>query len=239
MSGRKAKAARQAARAAAPPVRSKGAQASSWWVSWKGGLIGLAVVALVGASFVLPDRFENGSGPAASPAASHGHDGTSEGDGSTAGSLVPAFTERDVQTGRAITSKAVAKKKTLLFFSEGVMCQACFEQIKDLEQMGAELDKRGIQPVSITPDSPADLKQAIAQFGIATPMIADEDRDMSAAFDTLGRGMHSDTPGHAFVLVDETGKVLWQRDYWLDPYRTMYVEPATLLGDLAAVAQPS
>lgn len=235
MSGRKAKAARQAARAAAPQARSKGAKGTSWWVSWKGGLIGLAVVALVGASFVLPDRFEEQSSPAASPAASHGHDATAsgEGDGLTVGSPVPAFTESDVQTGRAITSKAVAKQKTLLFFSEGVMCQACFEQIKDLEQMGAELDKRGIQLVSITPDSPAGLKQAIAQFGIATPMIADEDRDMSAAFDTLGRGMHADTPGHAFALI-ERGKVLWYRDYWLPPDQTMYVEPAKVLADLAS-----
>jgi peroxiredoxin len=238
MSGRKAKAARQAERAA-PPVRSKSVNPSSWWMSWKGALIALAVVAVMGASFVLPDRFEEQSGTAASPAGapamSHGDGGTTsrDGDGLTAGSPVPTFTESDVLTGRPITSKALAAKKTLLFFSEGVMCQACFEQIKGLEQMGGELDRRGIQLVSITPDSPENLKQAIAQFGIATPMIADEDRDMSAAFDTLGQGMHADTPGHAFALI-ERGKVLWYRDYWLPPDRTMYVEPAKVLADLAS-----
>src|SRR6266508_2507447 len=158
MSGKKAKAARRAARAAAPPVRSNGAMASLFWASWKGGLVGLAVVAVVSASFVL---------------------------------------------------------------------------IKGLEQMKAELDERGIALVSITPDSPADVKQAIGQYGIASPMIADQDRDMSAAFDTLGRGMHADTPGHAFALI-EKGKVLWYRDYWLPPDRTMYVEPAKVLADLAA-----
>jgi peroxiredoxin Q/BCP len=233
MSGRKAKAARQAVRAAVPPEGSTGAPASRWWLSWKGGVIGLAVVTLLGASFVLPERFEQGSSPAASPAAPHGQDATTEGDGLAVGSPVPAFRESDVQTGRAITSTAVAGKKTLLFFSEGVMCQACFEQIKDLEQMGNELDKLGIQLVSVTPDTPADLEQAIAQFGISTPMIADEDRDMSAAFDTLGRGMHADTPGHAFALI-EKGKVLWYRDYWLPPDQTMYVEPAKVLADLAS-----
>ena len=234
MSGRKAKAARQAARVAAPPARSQGPKASSWWVSWKGGLIGLAVVALVGASFVLPDRFEQQSTPAAPPAASHGHEATpSEGDGLRAGSRVPVFAERDVETGVAITSRSLADEKTLLFFSEGVMCQACFVQIKGLEEMRDELARRGIQLVSITPDSPADLKQAISQYGIATPMIADEDRTMSAAFDTLGRGMHADTPGHAFALI-ERGKVLWYRDYWLPPDQTMYVEPAKVLADLAS-----
>jgi peroxiredoxin len=224
MSGKKARAARQAARVTTPP-----GHASRWWASWKGGLVGLAVVAIVGASFVLPDKVDKQS----SPVASQGHDGmgSSEGDGLQAGSPVPAFAERDVETGRAITSEALAGKKTLLFFSEGVMCQACFEQIKGLEQMSGELDERGIDLVSITPDSRADLEQAIGQYGITTPMIADEDRDMSAAFDTLGQGMHADTPGHAFALIDK-GKVLWYRDYWLAPDRTMYVEPAQVLADL-------
>lgn len=232
MSGKKAKAARQAARAAAPPPRSKGAKASSFWASWKGGLVALGVIAVVGGSFVLPDAFDKRS----TPAASQGHAGmaaSSDGDGLEPGSPVPAFAERDVETGQAITSKSLEGKKTLLFFSEGVMCQACFEQIKGLEQMSAELDQRGIELVSITPDSPADLKQAIGQYGIETPMIADDDRDMSAAFDTLGRGMHADTPGHAFALI-EKGKVLWYRDYWLPPDQSMYVEPAKVLADLPA-----
>jgi len=144
---------------------------------------------------------------------------------------VPPFAERDVVTGRPITSESIQKRKTLLFFSEGVMCQACFEQIKGLERMGDALERRGIQLVSITPDSAADLEQAIGQYGIRTPMIADDDRDMSMGFNTLGQGMHADTPGHAFVLV-ERGKVVWQRDYWLEPYRTMYVEPKQVLDDI-------
>ena len=111
------------------------------------------------------------------------------------------------------------------------MCQACFEQIKGLEGVGAELGKRGIRLVSVTPDSNGDLRQAVAQYGITTPMIADTDRDMSAAFNTLGKGMHGDTPGHAFVLLNH-GKVLWYRDYWLPPTRSMYVEPRRLLADM-------
>jgi peroxiredoxin Q/BCP len=161
-----------------------------------------------------------------------------EGDGPDIGSTI-SFAERDVVSGREISSQTLRGKKTLLFFSEGVMCQACFVQIRDIEEVGVQLEKKGIGLVSITPDSSEALKQAIDQYGISTPMIADDDRDMSTAFDTLGRGMHSDTPGHAFVLVDETGKVVWQRDYWLDPYRTMYVEPARLLADLAAASARS
>ena len=47
----------------------------------------------------------------------------------------------------------------------------------------------------------------------------------------LGQGMHGDAPGHAFVLVDR-GRVLWYRDYWLAPTRSMYVDPRQLLADI-------
>lgn len=62
-------------------------------------------------------------------------------------------------------------------------------------------------------------------------MIADDDRSMSRAFNTLGTGMHGDTPGHAFAFVDR-GKVLWYHDYWLPPEQKMYVDPAQVLADL-------
>ncbi|HEU0247897.1 MAG TPA: redoxin domain-containing protein [Gaiellaceae bacterium] len=202
---------------------------------WKATAIAVTVVALVGASFVVPGIFD--SEPAAQSPGGH-QMATGAGDGPDVGSHI-SFAERAVVDGREISSQSLRGKKTLLFFSEGVMCQACFQQIRDIEDAGAELEKRGIGLVSITPDSEEVLREAVSQYGISTTMISDEDRDMSAAFDTLGRGMHSDTPGHAFVLVDKTGKVVWQRDYWLDPYRTMYVEPAKLLADLTAIPETS
>jgi peroxiredoxin len=113
------------------------------------------------------------------------------------------------------------------------MCQACFQQIKDIESFGNELKKRGISLVSITPDSPGELRQVIGQIGITTPMIADTNRSMSEAFNTLGRGMHSNTPGHAFALIYR-GKVLWYHDYWLLPDSTMYVKPVKLLAAIPA-----
>ncbi len=232
MSGSKARAARQAARAAAP---STGPRRLGWrrlWRSWQGGLVGLAVVVVISGSFVLPDVL--GTTPAAGSHAGQVM-GVEHGAGLPAGSPVPSFSERNVETGTAITSRSVYTKKMLLFFSEGVMCQACFEQIKGVEEFGTELDKRGIQLVSITPDSPGDLRRAVSQYGITTPMIADDDRDMSAAFNTLGQGMHDDTPGHAFALVSK-GKVLWYRDYWLAPTRSMYVEPKQLLTDITGVS---
>lgn len=226
MSTRKVRASRQPARAATPPAPSRGQE--RLWTSWKGGLIALVVVAVITGSTVLPDVLDTkpaGNSNTGMPM------GVEQGAGLPIGSAVPSFSERDVETGKAITSTSVFAHKTLLFFSEGVMCQACFEQIKGLERFGPELDRRGIRLVSITPDSPGDLRQAVSQYRIGTPMIADDDRDMSQAFNTLGRGMHENTSGHAFVLVDR-GKVLWYRDYWLAPARSMYVEPTRLLADI-------
>ncbi len=191
--------------------------------------VAAAAIAVVAASFVLPGAFGKKS---SSAGATHAMSvGVDQGAGLPVGSPVPAFSKRNVETDQTISSASVYGKKTLLFFSEGVMCQACFEQIKGLERFGAELHKRGIQLISITPDTPGDLRQAISQYGITTPMIADDDRTMSEAFNTLGQGMHNDTPGHAFALIDR-GKVLWYRDYWLPPARAMYVEPAKLLEDI-------
>ena len=194
-------------------------------------VIGLGIAALLAASFVVPNVF--GNGPASNEL--HGM-AAGDGDGPDLGSRIP-FSEHDVVSGAAISSRGLRGQRTLLFFSEGVMCQACFEQIRDIEKIGAELEKRGIRLVSITPDSESTLREAVSDYQITTPMISDEDRDMSAAFDTLGRGMHSDTPGHAFVLMDKKGRVAWQRDYWLSPYRTMYVEPERLLADLTDAAR--
>ena len=228
MSGKKAKAARRAARVQAPRKRQPPRRL---WSSWKGWAIGAGVVAVIAASFVVPRLGDDSSssrtiaGHAAMPTSSD------RGKGLKVGGAVPAFSEVNVETGRPISSTSVYRHKTLLFFSEGVMCQACFEQIKRLEQMGSQLAERGVQLVSITPDSPRELRQAIEQYGIKSPMISDDNRDMSLAFNTLGLGMHGDTPGHAFALIDR-GKVRWYHDYWLAPDRTMYVDPQKVIAAL-------
>ena len=229
VNGKKAKAARKAARVQAPKRRE---EAHSPWSSWERWAIGLGVVAVIAASFVVPRLGHDG---ASSRATTAGHAGmtvnSDRGTGLKVGTSVPEFTEQNVETGQPISSTSVYRHKTLLFFSEGVMCQACFEQIRGLEQMSSQLARRGIQLVSITPDSPRDLKQAIGQYGITSPMISDDNRDMSEAFNTLGLGMHGDTPGHAFALIDR-GTVRWYHDYWLAPDRTMFVDPVKVIAAL-------
>jgi peroxiredoxin len=207
------------------PVQSPKRREGRGW-PWKplAGAGGVAV--LLAASFLLPPLFQDDQ--AAAPA---GSSAVPAGEGPELGSAIP-FAEQNVITGAPISSDTLSGQKTLLYFSEGVMCQACFVQIRDLEALSTSLEDRGIALVSITPDPPNVLRQAITHYGLTTPMIADENRDMSTAFNTLGKGMHPDTPGHAFALLDEEGAIIWYRDYWLHPYRTMYVEPSQLLADI-------
>ena len=143
----------------------------------------------------------------------------------------PAFAANDVVSGRLLTSSSFKGRNTLLFFSEGVMCQACLEQIQSLEGISGELAKRHLALVSITPDSPTQLRQAAAAYKIHTPLLSDESRRMSTDYDVLGLGMHPDMPGHTFILVDRNGVIRWRHDY-----TTMYVQPDKLLKEIPNIS---
>lgn len=216
MSQKRARAARQSAASASPAAAR---------LSWRTLAIACGVLLVLVGSFTIP-KLRGGSSSAV-------HAGMAEGTGPMVGTTL-RFNERDVLTGKPISSQTLRGHRALLFFSEGVMCQACLQQIHDIDDVAAQLASRHVELISITPDGSADLRQAIGQYGIRSPMISDSNLDMSRAFNMLGRGMHGNTPGHAFVLIDGTGKVLWQRDYYQAPWRPMYVEPAELLKDVPA-----
>jgi peroxiredoxin len=239
MSGRRERALQQAARAStqrnagsrsAASRRSTRDRRQRSWLSWKNGLITLGVVAVAAVILILPRLAGTSatSAPLPSEANLAAQLGVSEGTGLPVGSAVPTFSGKDVVSGKTITSASIYDHKTLLFFSEGVMCQACLQQIQGLQQVGSALEQRGIQLISITPDSSSSLTMAAQDYGITTPLIPDPNRTISSAFNTLGLGMHANTPGHAFALVYQ-GKVLWYRDYYQPPYNTMNVAPQTLL----------
>ncbi len=140
----------------------------------------------------------------------------------------PAFAARDVVNDRLVSSNVFKQgKNTLLFFSEGMMCQACIEQITAIEKASGELEKRRLRLISITPDAPDALRQAASHYGVSTPLLSDESLRMSSDYDMLGLGMHGNSPGHSFILIDDEGEIRWRRDY-----TTMYVEPEELLAEL-------
>lgn len=150
----------------------------------------------------------------------------------TVGATAPAFTLTDVVSNRRVSLGSLAGRKTLLFFSEGVGCQACMIQVADL-QNNKTLNSAAIRLVSVTTDTSSDLAHAAKQYGIHTPLLADPTTQMSAAYGMLGHGGmgHPTQDGHAFMLLDANGKVLWHQ-----AYQEMYVKPGQLLGDMGLKA---
>lgn len=185
--------------------------------------VGVIAATLVTLAVVLPG---NGTAPPAD------HMGADGGNAATANTRAPDFSLTDVVSGRRVTAASLRGRKTMLFFSEGVSCQACLVQIADLQKAGA-LKRAGIGLVSVTTDQPGDLAAAARQYGIRTPLLADPSTRMSAAYGMLGHGGmgHPGQGGHAFMLVGADGRILWHR-----AYQAMYVKPSELLHDMSAEA---
>jgi peroxiredoxin len=186
------------------------------------GASGALVVGLLVAAFALPKG--GGSTTAAPAAMSHSGHATAV----TAGSKAPDFAVTDAVSGRQMRLADLAGQRTLLFFSEGASCQACLVQAYKL-QRSAALRRAGIKLVSITTDTADVLRQVATQYRIGTPLLADSSRSMSTAYGQLGRGGmgHPDMDGHSFVLVDEKGRVAWEK-----PYTEMFVPTDKLLADM-------
>lgn len=187
------------------------------------GAVGLIAVAL--ATFAIVGGGGNGN-------ATPDNMSASSGTGPGVGSMAPNFSLTNVVSGKQVTRTSLDGRKTLLFFSEGVGCQACMVQAADL-QKDTTLANAGIQLVSITTDPPSALWQAAAQYGIRTPMLADPTTKMSAAYGMLAHGgmQHAGEDGHAFMLLSADGKVLWHQ-----AYQEMYVKPSQLLSDMGVKA---
>ena len=145
--------------------------------------------------------------------------------GAGAGGKAPDFSAVDVVSGKTMTLADLQGHRTLLFFSEGASCQSCLVQIADL-QRDPTLQKDGIHLISITTDPPGVLASVADQYGIKTPLLSDSSGQMSSAYGMLGRGGmgHPDQDGHAFMLIDGTGRIAWQQ-----AYSQMYVSPHDLL----------
>lgn len=181
-------------------------------------LVGLIALALVTLAIV------NGGGGSA-PAKS-----ASDNSGAVVGDRAPKFDLTDVVSNKQMGLDSLAGKETLLFFSEGVNCQACMVQAADLQKNKA-LAAAGVQLVSVSTDTPEDLAQAAKDYGITTPLLSDPTTEMSNAYGMLAHGgmEHPTQDGHAFMLLSAKGEVLWHR-----AYQEMYVEPKQLLRDIDA-----
>jgi Peroxiredoxin len=148
------------------------------------------------------------------------------------GSIAPAIhlTKTDGGTFDLSTYKG---KSVLLFFQEGLACQACWDQLKDMENKKSEFQALGIDTfVNITSDPMSALQQKAKDEQYTSLVVADPTLEVSQAYHTTDYGMHPGANGHSFVVVGPDGRIRWRGDYGGAPNYTMYVPIDTLIADI-------
>lgn len=141
-----------------------------------------------------------------------------------AGMMAPDFSLPDTAGGTFRLSDYRGTTNVLLFFNEGLSCQPCLAQMKDLDQLNNQFTELNILVVSITGD-PLNLlsdwaRSSGPRYG---KVLSDSDLSVSKMYDMLSADvsmMPGTAPGHTFVLVNKSGVVIWRQDY--GPYN-MYV----------------
>lgn len=137
-------------------------------------------------------------------------------------------------TGDTFDLTALRGQTVLLYFQEGLGCQPCWGQLKDIEGRWKEFQGLGVDRiVSITTDPVEALKRKVALEGLATPILSDPSLAVSQAYTTNNYGMMGRSrDGHSFILVGKDGKIRWRADYGGAPRYTMYLPVTNLLADL-------
>jgi len=136
--------------------------------------------------------------------------------------------------GSTFDLAALRGRTVLLFFQEGLSCQPCWDQIKDIESNIDQFQALGIDTmVSITTDPLDALKQKVADEGIWTPILSDPTFAVSQAYHATQYGMmNGSSDGHTFIIVGPDGRVRWRADYGGAPDYTMYVPVPALIADI-------
>ena len=193
------------------------------------GAVLLPAVAVLGAIFFLnsPGQSAGGGGQAGKFPMQVGDPGPGE--------EAPPMKLEDTEGGTFDLSEKRGET-VLLYFQEGLGCQPCWDQIKDMEAQSGAFEEFGIdETVSITNNPPDALKQKVEDEGITTPVLTDPYLGVSKTYNANKYGMMGDsTNGHTFVVVGPDGKIQWRADYGGAPDYTMYVPVPDLLADMRA-----
>ena len=118
-------------------------------------------------------------------------------------------------------------KNVVLYFNEGAGCQSCLFQMADIERNAAQFTAADVTVLPIVMNTADQIRADMAANGVRTPFLIDTGGKVSAAYGTLGKGMHAGLPGHSFVLIDTQGV---QR--WYGEYPSMYLSAADLLDQI-------
>jgi len=156
-----------------------------------------------------------------------------------AGATAPAFTLTSGSGGQ-VSLADFRGKNVLLYFQEGLSCQPCWDQIRDLEKNPTQLRAAGVDTVvSITTDPANLIGRKVTDEKLSTPVLADPTLQVSRDYQANQYGMMGDMrDGHSFVLVGPDGTIRWRADYGGAPDYTMLLPTSKMLADLKQERQP-
>jgi peroxiredoxin len=149
------------------------------------------------------------------------------------GEQAPAFS-LPATKGGDVSLDQYEGKNVLVYFHEGLGCQPCWDQIRDLEKASGELKAAGVVDIVAITTGPVDLiRQKVADEKLTSMNLADTDLAVSRSYQANKYGMMGDDrDGHSFILVGPDGKIRWRADYGGAPNYTMYVPVQRLVADL-------
>lgn len=141
-------------------------------------------------------------------------------------------------TGAQVQLADFRGRSVLLYFQEGLGCQPCWDQLRDLEARRTDLAAAGIDEIVTVTTDPVDLlKQKVTDEGLSTPVLSDPDLEVSRTYEANSYGMMGDSRnGHSFLLVDPQGTITWRADYGGAPKYTMFLPVDRVLADLQTAA---
>jgi peroxiredoxin len=151
------------------------------------------------------------------------------------GALAPDFTLPSTAGGAQRLSN-YRGKTVLLYFQEGIGCEGCWTQLKDIQDARGAFQRLNISVVlTITTNPLSALQQKVADEGITEPVLSDESFTVSRAYNAMAYGMMAGSAdGHTFILVGPDGRIRWRADYGGPPNYTMLVPVDNLVADIKA-----
>ena len=191
--------------------------------------IGFVVVVLLTSSLIIANRSGNSNGGGQKSAFPYAIANPAS------GTMAPDFTLPSTKGG-AVRLSSYHGKTVLLFFHEGIGCQPCWDQIRDLEKNQTALKAAGIdQLLTITSGPTRLIAQKMADDGLTAIALGDTNLEISKIYNANQYGMMGDSrDGHSFILVGPDGKIDWRADYGGPPKYTMYVPIQNILNDIKA-----
>ncbi|MCA1687024.1 MAG: peroxiredoxin family protein, partial [Actinobacteria bacterium] len=133
----------------------------------RGVLVGAGAAVFVGTALLAAIFIGNsgGSAPGGGQAGKYPYQVGDPGPGEEAPPIALPSTE-----GGTFDLASTRGETVLLYFQEGLTCQACWDQMKDIEAQWGEFEDLGIdRTVSITHDPLDASKQKVESEGISTP----------------------------------------------------------------------